>query len=76
MRAMEAEARLQTRLANHKTLIQTTEGEARKGSWSWSGERVGWVELINDGFTVKLDSWTDICWRVASMGSLGSGWRS
>ena len=73
---MDAEARLHTRLANHRVLIQTAETEAWKGGGNWSEEGTGWVELIKEGLTEKLFSWEDICWRAASMGSVGSGWRS
>ena len=69
-------ARASAKLVNHKVLIQMAETVARKGVWSWPMERVGWVELIKDGLTEKLFNWMDICWRTASMGSVGPGWRS
>lgn len=76
---MEAEARLQTRLENHSVLIQIAETGGRNGDGSWSVERTAWVELMKDELMEKLFSCVDICWRVASIASMGSvvsGWSS
>ena len=76
MSAIEADARLQTRLENQSELIHIPDIGGTKGVWTWSNEREGCVELINWELTEKLLSCTEICSRTVSIESLGPGWRS
>ena len=72
--AIEADARLQTRLENQSVFIQTADG----GAWNdvSSSGRACWVAFTNGELTVKLLSWVDICCSAASIGSVGCGCNS
>ena len=74
--AIEADARLQTRLENQRELIHIPDAGGTKGASTWSSVREGCVELMNWVLMEKLLSCPEICSRIASMGSLGPGWRS
>lgn len=64
------------RLENQSELIHTADHGARKGGLRSAAESGGCVELTNDGLREKLLSWAEIWFKIVTVGSVGSGWRS
>ena len=71
MSAIDAAARLQTRLENHNELIQIAERGARKVVSS--GGKVACVVSTDDWLVVRLLSCTDMRCSTARVASVGEG---